>query len=200
VVRLEVEGREVAVVVRQGCRQRVGLLLRGLGQGGLAGGVELEQLGDPGGRGPVEPPARLREVREPLERVLARRGGVGQGLRVGDGVVPVVAGLQEELGVLPEDLEVFLANEKRGQAGRDDARGKGKGLTESAMGSPTSRAGAGGAARPGAVQAWYPLGAAGPSWCRYWARVWRSWARADSLPRRGGVDGMKLEGYRGLSA
>jgi hypothetical protein len=95
--------------MRQREGERVGLVLRAGLLGGLAGGgVELEELADPGGRGGVEPAARLGQVREPLEDVLARRGRVGQGLRVGDGLIPVVAGLHEELGVLAQDLQVLL--------------------------------------------------------------------------------------------
>ena len=112
VVGQQVEGGEVPVVVRERAGQLVGLLLRGGGGVGLADGrVELEELADPGGRGIVEPPARLGQVREPLEAPSAGRGRVGEGLGVRDGLVPLVAGLLEQLGELPQDLEVLLREE-----------------------------------------------------------------------------------------
>ena len=109
VVGQQVEGGEVAVVVRERAGQLVGLLLRGGGGVGLADGrVEPDELADPGGRGPVEPPARLGQVREPLQAPSAGRGRVGEGLGVREGLVPLVAGLLEQLGELPQDLEVLL--------------------------------------------------------------------------------------------
>jgi hypothetical protein len=71
--------------------------------------VELEELGDPGGRGFVELLVRPGEVLEPLEvaRVRGRRRGERLGVRRLEGVA-LSAGLREELGVLLEDLEVLL--------------------------------------------------------------------------------------------
>lgn len=70
--------------------------------------MEPEELGDPGGAELVEARVRLREVLEPLEVARVRAGRLGEGLGVRGQAVRAVAGLREELGVLLEDLEVFL--------------------------------------------------------------------------------------------
>ena len=106
----EVRGGEVPVKVREGLGEEECVLTRG-GDGGVAGGVvELEQLVDAAVVLLVEAVARLGEGLEPREvaRVCGwvRREGLGVG---GDGgVIVMMAGLREELGVLLEDLQVLL--------------------------------------------------------------------------------------------
>ncbi len=70
--------------------------------------MEPEELGDPGLAELIEALAWFGEVLEPLEvpRVCGRGGR--EGLGVGGERLLSVAGLREELGVLLEDLEVFL--------------------------------------------------------------------------------------------
>lgn len=70
--------------------------------------MEPEELGDPGLAGQVEALERFREVLEPLKAPRVRGRGGREGLGVGGEWVLSVAGLREELGVLLEDLEVFL--------------------------------------------------------------------------------------------
>jgi hypothetical protein len=124
----EVEGREVPIEVGQGLGEVERDLLRLLVEGGRAEAVELEELADTPGRGRREGRGRGGEALEPLEvqrvrgrggRELARRGRV-------------LAGLREEPGVLPEDLDILLrfGTRERGMAGT-----RGNGLTTSATGS-----------------------------------------------------------------
>ena len=71
--------------------------------------MEPEELGDPGGAELVEARVRLGEVLEPLEVARVCAGRLGERLGVRGQAVRAVAGLCEELGVLLEDLEVFLS-------------------------------------------------------------------------------------------
>ena len=71
--------------------------------------MEPEELGDPGGAELVEARVRLGEVLEPLEAARVRGRGGRERLGVGREGLLSVAGLGEELGVLLEDLEVFLS-------------------------------------------------------------------------------------------
>ena len=70
--------------------------------------MEPEELGDAGDAELVEALVRAGEVLEPLEVARVRAGRRGEGLGVGWQGVLAVAGLREELGVLLEDLQVFL--------------------------------------------------------------------------------------------
>jgi hypothetical protein len=97
--------------------------------------------------------------------------------------VPGVAGLREELGVLLEDLEVFL----RGVVGRGSVlavrAGRSAGLTSRVTASPTSR-GLGkeqSDMRCRGTQLWYPSGAAGALPWKWAASMLRSWDEAGLL-------------------
>ena len=130
--RAQVVGREVAVKVREGLGELVGVLTRGRdyycgrveltrGRGYYCGRVELTATGrlveleervDPVHGRRVGAGVGLGEGLEPRE-VARVRGRVGrEGLGVGRSVLPplllLVAGLREELGVLLEDLQVLL--------------------------------------------------------------------------------------------
>ena len=70
--------------------------------------MEPEELGDPGDAELVETLVRSGEVLEPLEGAGVGAGRRGEGLGVGGEGVLAVARLRDELGVLLEDLEVFL--------------------------------------------------------------------------------------------
>lgn len=111
----------------------------------MTGGLEeLEELLDAGPGLGVRRLVRAGEGLEPLEVARVGCGVRGEGLdvrrEVGRGVL--VAGLGEELGVLAEDLEVFLRFFVRGR-GRENGR-ETTGLTVSTTGSPGhGRAGGG---------------------------------------------------------
>jgi len=118
--RAQVVGREVAVKVREGLGELVGVLTRGRDYCGgrvelTATGrlVELEERVDPVHGRRVGAGVGLGEGLEPRE-VARVRGRVGrEGLGVGRSVLPpilllLMAGLREELGVLLEDLQVLL--------------------------------------------------------------------------------------------
>lgn len=102
----EVEGRQVAVEVGQGLGEVERGLLRALtiGVRGRAEPVDLEELVDAAGRGGRERLDRAGEALEPLEvERVGGRGGRELARRVRE-----VAGLREELGVLPQGLDALL--------------------------------------------------------------------------------------------
>ena len=108
----QVVGREVAVKVREGLGELVGVLTRGVGFAATGRLVELEERVDPVHGRRVGAGVGLGEGLEPRE-VARVRGRVGrEGLGVGRSVLPplllLMAGLREELGVLLEDLQVLL--------------------------------------------------------------------------------------------